>query len=390
MKLAYYSLVLNHHQICVADEFYELLGDNFVFVETARSRERKGSTDDYSFRPYLVKAWESEEACSHAMFLAMNAEVCLFGGYEGLVFQKARLKRNLLTFDVSERWLKKGFLNLFSRRIFKMFITYHLDGWKNKPVFKLCQSAFAAQDQRRLLTYINKCYKWGYFIKIENYMDPQKLASNSTLNKVQLMWCARFLKWKHPELPVLLADRLKNKGYSFHLNMYGDGKCLEQTKHLISELELGDCVSIHGYVPNNLVKEAMHVSDIFLFTSDRNEGWGVVANESLSCGCVLVASDAIGSAPYLINNGFNGYMYKSAGMNNGFAKPDLHSLDDLTNKVSMLLDNKDKLYKMKRNAIQRMRNLWSPEHAVGSLMQLIEDIQSGRQSLKQDGPCSLD
>jgi hypothetical protein len=83
-------------------------------------------------------------------------------------------------------------------------------------------------------------------------------------------------------------------------------------------------------------------------------------------------------------------MYKSAVMNNVFAKPDLHSLDDLTNKVSMLLDNKDKLYKMKRNAIQRMRNLWSPEHAVGSLMQLIEDIQSGRQSLKQDGPCSLD
>lgn len=390
MKLVFYSLVLNHHQVCVADEFYNVIGDDFVFVETTYCRDQKGALEDYSNRPYLVKAWESAEAWSHAMQLALTAEVCFFGGYEGLVFQKARLKRNLLSFDVSERWLKQGFLNLFSRSIFKMFVTYHFARWKNKPIYKLCQSAFAANDQRRLLTYSNKCYKWGYFTKIEKDEINALVSSSSTLNEVQLIWCARYLKLKHPELPVLLAQRLKDKGYKFHLNMYGDGEYREHTEQLVNELGIGDCVSIHGNVPNNQLREAMKKSDIFLFTSDRHEGWGAVANESLSCGCVLVASDAIGSSLYLILNGYNGYMYNSAKTNTGFANPDLHSLGDLTNKVTKLLDNRNKMYEMQRNSVQRMQSLWSPKHAVESLLQLIDDLQNGRQISIKEGPCSID
>ena len=35
MKLVFYSLILNHHQVYVADEFYNILGDDYAFVETA-------------------------------------------------------------------------------------------------------------------------------------------------------------------------------------------------------------------------------------------------------------------------------------------------------------------------------------------------------------------
>ena len=34
----------------------------------------------------------------------------------------------------------------------------------------------------------------------------------------------------------------------------------------------------------------MEKADIFLFTSDRREGWGAVANEAMNSACALVVS----------------------------------------------------------------------------------------------------
>jgi glycosyltransferase involved in cell wall biosynthesis len=41
---------------------------------------------------------------------------------------------------------------------------------------------------------------------------------------------------------------------------------------------------------------------VFIFTSDRNEGWGAVLNEAMGSGCAVVAADLIGSVPYLIEH----------------------------------------------------------------------------------------
>lgn len=46
------------------------------------------------------------------------------------------------------------------------------------------------------------------------------------------MWCSRYLKWKHPEMPVLLAARLKDKGYHFILDMYGNGEYEQAAEQL--------------------------------------------------------------------------------------------------------------------------------------------------------------
>ena len=61
MVLVIYSLVLNHHQIGVADELYKLLGGDFFFVETAECHDLKGGAIDYSERSYLIKAWKNHK-----------------------------------------------------------------------------------------------------------------------------------------------------------------------------------------------------------------------------------------------------------------------------------------------------------------------------------------
>lgn len=386
MRLVFYSVVLNHHQACLADEFYKTLGDDYAFVETAECHDQKGASEDYSKRPYLVKAWESPEAWERAMRLAETAEVCVFGGHDALPFEKARMKKALLSFDMGERMLKRGWLNVFSPRIFRMVLAYHLGGWSKKPIYKLCMSAFAARDQYKLFSYHGKCFKWGYFTHVDEDFDVEaSMQDASTTEITPLMWCSRFLLWKHPELPVQMAKRLKSKGYKFLLSMYGDeGNAAKydgiytrkKLQDLIDKLDVGDCVQLMGNRPNQEILSDMRKNSIFLFTSDKQEGWGAVANEALSNGCVLVASDAIGSAPFLVREGENGFLFKSC------------DVDSLTSKVEWLLLHPAEMRRMQLSAYSGMKRLWSPRKAAENLLELIDDIKNNRDSSIIEGPCS--
>lgn len=386
MKIVIYSLFLNHHQACVADDFYNLLSNQFTFVELSGAYDSKGATVDFSRRNYLVKAWSSEASWNYAMQLAETAEVCIFGGFEALPFLKARMKKGLLSFDMGERMLKRGWLNLASPRIQKMIVAYHFGGWLKKPLYKLCCSSYTKTDQYKLYSFKDKCYKWGYFTQVDKNFDIEaSILYASTSGITPLMWCSRFLILKHPELPVQMAAKLKAKGYKFRIDMYGDeGNAAKhdavyprkKLEKLITELGVNDCVRLMGNRPNGEILEAMRKSAIFLFTSDRYEGWGAVANESMANGCVLVASDAIGSSSYLIKEGFNGYMFKSC------------DADSLTDKVEWLLVHPEEMKTMQKNAYDNMCALWSPKHAAESLLRLIDDLQNGNETSISEGPCS--
>lgn len=78
MMLVFYSVVLNHHQAPVADELYRLLGKDYAFVETVKLNDNKGAGEDYSQRPYLIRAWDSDIMWQKAMNLAVTSDVCVF------------------------------------------------------------------------------------------------------------------------------------------------------------------------------------------------------------------------------------------------------------------------------------------------------------------------
>ena len=372
IEIVFYSIVLNHHQIPVADALWEMTGHHYTFVELADLKDSKGADSDYSTRPYLLKSWESKTAYDKAMNLARTADVCVFSGVESLEFEKERMKAGLFSFDMGERWFKHGFKNLLSPRLIRWLWSYYTGNWANKPLYKLCCSAFCADDQYRLGTFKGKCYKWGYFTNVTGNVYNKEERQET----VSIMWCARFLKLKHPELPIMLAAKLNRSGYKFILNMYGSGEEQTSTRQLAESMHIDDCVIFHGNVPNSEVLDAMRASDIFLFTSDRHEGWGAVANESMSQGCALVASDAIGSTPYLIKDKETGCIFRSG---------NLQSLFDC---VKWLLDNPEKMLTIQENALKYMQNVWSPANAAKSLLQLIHDLQNGKDTDIAEGPCS--
>lgn len=193
---------------------------------------------------------------------------------------------------------------------------------------------------------------------------------------------------KHPELPILMAQRLKEKGYRFVLNMYGNGTYENAARKLAKELDVEDVVRFIGVKPNEELLFDMKKHSIFLFTSDRNEGWGAVANESMANGCVLVASDGIGSSPYLIRNGETGLLFKSPHTSSSFGKPDTESLNELCEKVEYLLNNQEELQKIRKNSVTLMQQQWNPRVAAERLLLLIDKLQKGEATPFVEGPCS--
>ena len=381
MKLVFITNYVHHHQIPLADEFYGMLGDGYKYVATDALPGWliKGGYDPSINRPYAVRAYENEAEKRMAMQLANDAEVVIIGSAPE-DYVKKRIKAGKVTFRYSERWFKNRSWYLSGPRAWYNFWHNHIR-YKNKPLFMLAASAYTCQDVNTIGAYKNKVFKWGYFTKVEDF--PLETSANFGVSSVgteaHIMWCARFLRWKHPELPVLLAKRLKDKGYRFVLDMYGSGVELEHTRNLASELGVLGVVRFIGNLPNDEILMQMRRHEIFLFTSDKNEGWGAVLNESMSNGCAIVASNMIGSVPFLIEDGINGLVFKS------------EDLDSLETKVASLLDNAEYRRTIAMNAVKTMRTIWSPKNAAKNFLKLCDAIENGRRldSVIDKGPCSM-
>ncbi len=78
----------------------------------------------------------------------------------------------------------------------------------------------------------------------------------------------------------------------------------------------------------------------------------------------------------------------SASTKTSLGHHDQKALDDLTEKVAWLLDNKERMKEMQRKATQTMQEVWSPKRAAQNLLQLIDDLQNGGDTSIQEGPCS--
>lgn len=380
MKITFISNYYNHHQDPLSACMSQMGGIEYHFIATeliSKERTNSGWKDLNRSRPYIIRAYESPESAKAARNVALDSDIVIMGSAPDS-FIIPRLRQGKLTFKYSERLFKMG-LNWKTciRRFLGSLI--HVRRFQNRNLYFLCASAYTSADVNTFANFKGRCFKWGYFTKVD--MDYKLEATEpgaSNTEIASLMWCARFLSLKHPELPIKLARRLKDEGYNFILDMYGTGVELERTQKLARELEVCDVVNFCGVLPNEQILEQMKKHEVFLFTSDFNEGWGAVLNESMSCGCVPIASHAIGSVPFLIQDGVNGLIYEN------------ENLDSLTEKVEFLLTHSDERFAMRLQAVKTMQEQWNANFAAKRFVELAQAILNGNKhpDLFNDGVCS--
>jgi glycosyltransferase involved in cell wall biosynthesis len=378
MKVTFYSNFMNHHQLPLSLALDRLTDSNYTFVATTpvpQERLDMGYHDMNRQYPFVLTTYDSRENAQKAFELALDSDVIITGSAPE-VYTKLRIERNRLAFYYSERIFKQGLLYLNTPRMLAGMVKHHTR-YNNKPLYMLCASAYTSRDFSLAGAYLNKTFKWGYFPEVKRQDVDSLMARKASNGKVSMLWTARLIELKHPEAAIQLAVRLKRKGYDFELNIIGNGAMEQQLKNMIQEMQLDDCVHMLGAMSPEAVREHMESADIFLFTSDFNEGWGAVLNESMNSGCAVVASHAIGSVPFLIQDGVNGLIYK-----NGDA-------DSLLEHTERLICDAGLRQQIGRNAYNTLAEQWNAETAAERFLQLSQALLDGKSpDLFSDGPCS--
>lgn len=379
------SNYLNHHQIPFCNAMYELCKGSYVFVQTEPVEEERiqmGWAEKVQ-QPYLKLYYEEEEECKR---LISEAQIVMFGGCEDESYIEGRLKRGKAVIRCSERLYKTGQWKAVSPRGLKKKFHDHTK-YRKSPVYLLCAGAYVPSDFAIVRAYPGKMFCWGYFPETKHY-DVDRLleekgcaGSGSAAGKTSeaevrvphILWAARMIAWKHPELPLETARYLKSRGLSFHMDIIGGGDMEEQVHALKTEYGLEEEVRFLGFMPPPQVREYMEKADIFLLTSDRQEGWGAVANEAMNSGCALIADHMIGAVPYLIRDGENGLIYRDG------------NREELFMLTEKLVKDRGFCARLGRNAYRTITEVWNAENAAKSLWELCGSLglkgESGRLSV---------
>ena len=383
MRIAFVSNYLSHHQIPFSDAISNIPGVDYSFISVCEmDSERQKMGWKTSEKSYEIRTYEDIECENRARRIIDDADVVILGSAPDS-YIIPRLKAGKLTFKYSERFYKQGLsVTDFPHALVGAWL--HHGRFQKYPLYMLCASAYTAGDAAVFHNYIGRTYKWGYFPEAKQYdvadLMSRKLsvASGWKHPKVSILWAGRLIGLKHPDVSIELATSLKEKDYSFRMSIIGNGEMEQQLRDMIKEKDLSDCVEMLGAMSPEKVRAHMEQADIFLFTSDFNEGWGAVLNESMNSGCAVVASHAIGSVPFLIKDGENGLIYE-----NGNQK-------QLEEKVERLIRDNEYRKELGQNAYESIVNMWSADVAAKRFVALSQALLEGKspEGMFSEGPCS--
>lgn len=381
MTFVYLTNSIGLHQVAVADEMYKILGDNFKFIELSNDDASMGIHKeaeqdlDYTDRPYILSAYRSSKDLIHARRLINEADALRCGSVDAS-WLDVRTAQKKLTFWTTERLFKKK-LNAFGPRCIRNNIRLNSMFRKNPNMYLLANGAYVADDFRFFPSIRKHILQWGYF-PVFRELDIDSLLASKPKGKIQLIWCARMIDWKHPEMVPKLAKRLKDSGIlNFHIKMIGTGVMSSFIKNMISDMGISDYVEIIGGLSNDKVISEMQRSNIFIFTSDRQEGWGVVLNEAMNAGCAVVSADEIGATKFLITDNTNGIIFKSC------------NIEDLYKKVVQLMGDEQYRLLLAKNAYSTIESDYSPRTAARRIIEFSQSVLEGNCSSYKDSICSF-
>ncbi|MBP5223944.1 MAG: glycosyltransferase, partial [Lachnospiraceae bacterium] len=367
IRFVFVSNYLNHHQIPFCRAMRALMQGSFVFVQTEPVEEERlkmgwrGENEE----PYLKCYYEEPELCRR---MILEADTVLFGGTDEESYIRERLDGGKFVMRYSERIYKTGQWKAISPKGLRKKYLDHTR-YRNAPVYMLCSGAYVPSDFSIVHAYPGKMYCWGYFPETRRYdmdvlMAGKGFSEENDEKKIPyLLWSGRMIDWKHPQLAVETAEYLKKNGIRFHLDMIGGGAMEEEIRELIRQKGLENEVCMKGFLKPEEVRSYMERADIYLLTSDRQEGWGAVANEAMNSGCALVADHMTGAAPYLIRHGKNGFVYRDG------------DRQMLFETVLRLVKDQTLCRKAGREAYHTIKSKWNAENAAENLCKLITRLK---------------
>ncbi len=140
--------------------------------------------------------------------------------------------------------------------------------------------------------------------------DGAGKASRAEERAVTILYFSRIVRYKGLDVLLQAFARLAAQRTKVRLLIAGEGPFREYCEHVRDVQRIPD-VHFLGAVPNEEAWKYYRQADIFVLPcsgKDQPEAWGLVVNEALSMSLPVVATEAVGCVPELVQHGRNGYV----------------------------------------------------------------------------------
>ena len=248
------------------------------------------------------------------------------------------------------RVIIKKFVNEVSFRIADHIIT------ESQEIKKIVKNKFYIDDRK--ITVL----KNGLIINEQKYINqykkndlfPQKCG-------LKILAVGRLTYQKAMEVLVKATNNLIKIGIEdFKVIIVGEGEQRIMLEKMIEELSIQKYIKLVGIRDD--VKDLMKEADIFVLPS-RYEGLSVAMIEAMSCGLPIIASDAPGINPYIIN-GVNGLLFP------------IEDHDELSKNIIKLANNKKLRKKLSVEGQKYFNSEFNMKKNIISLVKLIDEYVS--------------
>lgn len=206
------------------------------------------------------------------------------------------------------------------------------------------------KTMKKELTYKHKFIDEAGISVVYNGKTPiVSNPSTSVHDPVKFVITSKVEKSKGHDYLANVLLTLKNKGLSFHLDIFGEGNLSGWFEDFIKKNQLDGYVRFKGFEPD--IKHFLPEYDFGLLTS-YSEGFPNVLLEYMSAGLPVISSNVSGVAE-IVEENFNGFLFKAGDENKLeilFEKAILIDIRKYEGMSSNALDTMSKRFNLKTNA----------------------------------------
>jgi glycosyltransferase involved in cell wall biosynthesis len=189
----------------------------------------------------------------------------------------------------------------------------------------------------------------------------EKLGTSEQGTPITFLFAGKFEPKKNPLLLISAFKKLYETKKNIHLVLVGDGVLRDGIVIELNQLSTQNeqPFTLLPFQNQSQMPSIYINGDIFVLPSQGpGETWGLALNEAMASGCAVIASDKCGAASDLIEDGKNGYIFKSGDEN------------DLVHKMQHILEQK-RYVTMGENSTEKIQH-FTYHHFLDALANILK------------------
>lgn len=192
----------------------------------------------------------------------------------------------------------------------------------------------------------------------------------------RLLFVGRFDHVKGLFLLIDALGRLARERPGVHLDLVGDGPQRSELEMAVSEQQLENHITFHGYLSQSKIREILSDVDVCVMSSFA-EGIPVVLMEAMAAGVAVVAP-RIAGIPELIDDGHNGLLFHPG------------NADALVSALRRVLDDPELRNTFAERGRRRVAEEFNLDGEVSRLVTVMRAHLSGQEVAIRPGPAAVD